>query len=145
MPIISSTRARIRSFIFVPVMLWHTSWSWYQLKESEGFIQGKGLLCFDRVFWTVTAWKDIDSMYLYRDQKAHSQAMPWLSKISDEVSFAYWEKDDYSLPSWKYIHSHMSKNARFYPLNEGSFNHNNKIICAPRIFQEYFISSSIKS
>lgn len=120
-------------------MFWHTYWSWEQLKSTEGLIQAKGLLDYERAFWTLTAWEDIQSMHLYRDKNAHRVAMPWLSKIADEISFVYWEQKNFSLPDWKDTHSRMATNGRFYPLKNCSYNHSRKIITNPRILKEFFI------
>lgn len=139
MPIISSTRARIRYNLFLPVMWWHTYWSWQQLKQTDGFIQAKGLLDLDRTFWTLTAWQDLKDMYLYRDNNAHRVAMPKLSAIADEISFVYWQQEDYSLPDWETTHSRMLAQGRFYPIENCSSNHAKKIVATPHIVKEYSI------
>jgi heme-degrading monooxygenase HmoA len=78
MPLISVTRLRVRSFIYLPQFFWDTFKSTRQAEHSVGFLGGRLLVNRKNVFWTMTAWKDEAAMNAFRIGGAHRKAMPKL-------------------------------------------------------------------
>ena len=58
MALISVTRLRVRSFIYLPAFFWDAFKSIRQAEHSIGFLGGRLLVNGKNVFWTMTAWTD---------------------------------------------------------------------------------------
>jgi hypothetical protein len=86
MALISVTRLRVRSFIYLPQFFWHTFKSIRQAERSSGFLGGRLLVNAKNVFWTMTAWKDQAAMNAYRTGGAHRRAMPKLLNWCNEAA-----------------------------------------------------------
>jgi hypothetical protein len=85
---ISVTRLRIRRKRYLPAFFLHFFLSKRQLRRSDGFVEGYTALGRGFVFWTVTAWRDEQSMRAYRRVDAHLRAMPKLMDWCDEAAVA---------------------------------------------------------
>lgn len=77
---------------------------------------GKLLADRNRAFWTMTMWKDIDSMREFRDSRPHAAVMPKAARWCDEASVVHWETQADKLPSWDEAHRHMSESGKPSPL-----------------------------
>src|SRR2546430_333120 len=99
MAIVSITRLRLRSVLFLPRFLWLNERVVRQIVRSPGFREGKLLLDAHLTFWTMTSWDDEASMRAYRDAGAHRAAMPKLASWCDESSLARFD-DRADLPTW---------------------------------------------
>jgi hypothetical protein len=97
---LSLTRLRIRSVRYLPLFALYTTRSLRQAKRAPGFHSGKLLPDRNWVFWTMTAWRDMDAMRRFITSGAHKSAMPHLLDWCDEASVAHWEQEGLSLPSW---------------------------------------------
>ena len=76
MAIISVTRLRLRSLWYLPGFILWARRTARQARKAEGNL-GVGLLKDARLaFWTKTAWKDEDSMRLYKYSEPHRMD-PW--------------------------------------------------------------------
>ncbi|TPW26210.1 DUF3291 domain-containing protein [Pararhizobium mangrovi] len=98
MAFVSVTRLRIRALRFLPRFVIHTLGSRRQCARSPGFLSGAVFAGGRRSFWTVTAWKDRESMRAYMTDGAHRIAMPHLLEWCDEASVVHWEQSDDALP-----------------------------------------------
>jgi hypothetical protein len=101
MALISVTRLRIRSFIYLPQFLWDTFKSMRQAERSSGFLGGRLLINAKNVFWTMTAWKDEAAMNAYRTGGAHRRAMPKLLNWCNEAAVVHWTQDPQKSPFGK--------------------------------------------
>src|SRR5271166_780556 len=101
MPLISITRLRVRSFLFLPGFLWDTFQSVRQVQHSPGFLGGRLLFNAGGVFWTMTVWQDESAMNAYRTGGAHRKAMPKLLNWCDEAAVVHWTKDWLEIPDWE--------------------------------------------
>jgi heme-degrading monooxygenase HmoA len=107
MPLISVTRLRVRSFLFLPQFLWDTIKSVRQVERSNGFLGGRLLVNAGYVFWTMTAWQDESAMKAYRTGGAHRKAMPQLLDWCDEAAVVHWIQQSAEIPMWPEAHQHM--------------------------------------
>ena len=136
MVLISGTRFRIRSPLYLIMVGWHSYWSYKQLSRADGFLDSKFLRETNwSVFWSVTAWKNKSCMNCYKNIGAHRQAMPWLSLMCNEASLVHWEQEDATLPDWQTVRKRMLENGRFYNLSNPSKNHVEHYITFPQISQ----------
>jgi hypothetical protein len=117
MALISVTRLRVRSFIYLPQFLRDTFKSMRQAEHSLGFLGGRLLVNAKNVFWTITAWKDEVAMNAYRTAGAHRSAMPKLLNWCDEAAVVHWNQESPELPSWQDAYRLMVKDGKLSKVN----------------------------
>jgi hypothetical protein len=120
MVLISVTRLRVRSFIFLPQFLWNTFKSMRQVERSSGFLGGRLLVNAKNVFWTMTAWKDEAAMNAYRIGGAHRRAMPKLLHWCNEAAVVHWTQESSEIPFWHEVQVRMAKEGRPSKVNHPS-------------------------
>jgi hypothetical protein len=120
MVLISVTRLRVRSFIFLPQFLWNTFKTMRQVERSPGFLGGRLLVNAKNVFWTMTAWKDEAAMNPYRIGGAHRRAMPKLLNWCNEAAVAHWTQESSEIPFWHEVPVRMAKEGRPSKVNDPS-------------------------
>jgi hypothetical protein len=120
MVLISVTRLRIRSYLFLPQFLWHAFKSTQQVIRAEGFLGGKTLVNPGKVFWTLTAWESEAAMNAYRTHAAHREAMPKLLHWCDEATVVHWTQETFDLPTWQDAHQRMVTSGRTSKVNHPS-------------------------
>lgn len=140
MTIISGTRFRLRSPLYLILVFWHSHWSSKQLSRADGFLGVKFLREANwSIFWSVTAWQNESCMNHYKNTGAHRQAMPWLSLMCNEASLVHWVQEDATIPDWQTVHKLMLEHGRFYNLPNPSKNHTKHYITLPQISNVYDI------
>lgn len=117
MRIISVTRLRLRSFRFLLSLFLQMRKLRRSLREAPGFLLGKLLADGCRTFWTMTLWKDAESMLAYRDSGLHKAVMPYAARWCDEASVVNWETESEELPHWEEAYRRMSESGKPSPLN----------------------------
>jgi len=79
------------------------------LEKTPGFLMGKLLADRHRTFWTMSAWKDIDSMLAFRNSRVHRAVMPNAARWCDEASVVHWETQAEELPEWDEAYRQMAE------------------------------------
>ena len=133
MPLISGTRLRVRSPIYLPQFLWGNEMSARQLARSPGFLGGGLLVDRGRAFWTVTAWEDEAAMRAYRNTGAHREVMPKLLKWCDEATVVRWNQEGAALPDWAELHRRMISEGKVSKVNHPSPRHAARQFPEPRV------------
>ena len=100
MPLVSITRFRVRAWWFVPMFAFYAQRSIAQIRNANGCIALALLKDKNRVFWTMTMWKDECSMKAYMTSGAQRKAMPGLADWADEASVVHWYQDHPERPDW---------------------------------------------
>ena len=118
--LISVTRLRVRSFVYLPEFIWHTFRSASQAEHTRGFLGGRMLINAKNVYWTLTAWDGDDAMNQFRTAAAHRRAMPKLLNFCDEASVVHWSQETAELPSWEESHRRMVMEGRSSKVNHPS-------------------------
>jgi Domain of unknown function (DUF3291) len=121
--IISVTRLRLRSIRFLPSLYWVARKLRQSLEKAPGFLIGKFLADRNRVFWTMSVWKDVDSMRAFRNSRVHAAVMPNVTRWCDEASVVHWETEAGELPEWNEAHRRMSESGKPVPLKFQSADH----------------------
>jgi hypothetical protein len=132
MALISVTRLRIRSFIYLPPFLWDTFKSIRQAERSIGFLGGRLLVNSNYVYWTMTAWKDEAAMNAFRASGAHRKAMPKLLNWCDEAAVVHWTQESPGIPSWQEAHQGMAGGGKPSKVNHPSPAQASKHVPAPK-------------
>jgi hypothetical protein len=112
MAIISVTRLRLRSVLFLPSFLWYTRRSVQQAQRTPGNLgvrirRTKGL-----VFWTLAMWRDNQAIRAFVPASPHREAVRNLPHWCDEAAFADWEQDKTDWPSWEIAQEKLATTAR---------------------------------
>jgi len=131
MPLISVTRLRVRSLIYLPAFLWDTFQSVRQAERSSGFLGGRLLVNSRFVFWTMTAWEDEAAMNAFRTGGAHRRAMPKLLNWCNEAAVVHWTQDSPEIPAWQQAQQHMSEKGKLSKVNHPSAAQASQQIPAP--------------
>jgi hypothetical protein len=114
--IISVTRLRVRSIRFLPSLWWQIWKLRRSLEKAPGFLMGKLLADRNLAFWSMTMWKDIDSMRAFRNSALHAAVIPKAARWCDEASVVHWETQADKLPGWDEAHRRMSESGKPSPL-----------------------------
>ncbi len=120
MALISVTRLRVRSFIYLPQFFWHAFKSMRQAERSSDFLGGRLLVNAENVFWTMTAWKDQAAMNAYRTGGAHRRAMPKLLNWCNEAAVVHWTQESLEIPSWREAYQRMAEEGKPSKVNHPS-------------------------
>ena len=86
------------------------------VEKAPGFLMGKLLADRNRAFWTMTMWKDIESMRAFRNSRLHVAVIPKAARWCDEASFVHWETQAVELPDWEEAHRRMSESGKPSPV-----------------------------
>lgn len=116
MPYLTITRLRLKSRWMTPKFLIANEPIFQQLMNSDGYLDGKTLLDFGRGAWTLTLWKDAESMRNFYQSGAHRSMMPLLDHYADEGANRTVEVGQYTLPSWKKARDILAAGAKFSQL-----------------------------
>ena len=100
MPLISVTRFRSRSLVFLPLFALHTNGAIGQARRADGLLSGAVQRQTDGSFWTLSVWRDETAMHAYVASGAHRLAMPHLRDWAVEASVVRWVADSPALPTW---------------------------------------------
>ncbi len=99
MPLVSLTRLRLRSFLYLLPFAWQSHRISRQAERAAGFIAGQVYGDPQRVtFWTATIWESEDAMRAFRGSGAHQPAMLKLGHWCDEASVVHWNQPGSQIP-----------------------------------------------
>lgn len=131
MALISVTRLRIRSARFLPPFIWYSVLSLRQARRARGNVKAEVFRAAGNAFWTLTSWRDIESMRAYIKDGAHRRAMPKLLEWCDEAAVVHWEQEGAELPARDEAHRRMVAEGRPSKVNHPSPRHTAHEIPAP--------------
>ena len=123
MPLISVTRFRSRSVVFLPLFALHASRSMGQARKADGLLSGAVQRQTDGSFWTMTVWRDERAMHAYVASGSHRSAMPHLRDWAVEASVVRWIADSPVLPTWDEAARRMRDEGRSSKLRHAGPDH----------------------
>jgi hypothetical protein len=112
MAVVSITRLRLRSPLFLPAFLWRAEASRRQAIRAHGCLGADVRSERFKVFWTRTLWRDRDALVAYIATGPHRAAMPKLASWCDEAAVARWEVEGEALPDWAEVERRMREDGR---------------------------------
>lgn len=132
MPIVSITRLRVRSWIFLPAFFLRALRIGGQAKSAPGNLAVKILNDRRHTFWTCTSWESEDAMRSFMLAPPHGPAMRRLLQWCDEASLVHWSQPGQELPTWTEAHKRLQCSGRRSKVNHPSEDHNRYVIAPPR-------------
>src|SRR4051794_19367114 len=133
MPIVSVTRLRVRSWIFLPAFFLRSIRITLQVKNAPGNLGVKFLNDRRKTFWTCTSWDSEAAMKSFMLANPHGPAMRKLLEWCDEASVVHWSQSAPELPGWTQAHARMQSEGRPSKVNYPSENHRRFVIDAPYV------------
>src|SRR5262245_38003505 len=112
MAFVATTRLRLRSWRFVPGLLWYALRSRRQARLAPGNLGARTLSEASCTFWTCTVWRDHDAMSAFMNSGAHRSAMRRLPEWCDEASVVDWHQDGSEPPDWSEVYRRMQSEGR---------------------------------
>src|SRR5277367_2472492 len=104
MPIVSITRLRVRSWLYLPAFFVQALRSVSQAAKAEGSLAVKILRDRKKTFWTATSWSSDSAMRAFMLTNPHKSAMRRLPGWCDEAALVHWSQDGPELPTWEEGH-----------------------------------------
>lgn len=132
MPIISVTRLRVRSWMFLPAFLMRALRIGKQARNAPGNLGAKVLNDRHRTFWTSTSWESEAAMRAFMLAPPHGPAMRKLLEWCDEASVVHWQQAGSELPGWTEAHDRMQREGRTSKVNHPSKDQVRFVIAPPR-------------
>ena len=121
--IVSVTRLRVRSVLFLLPFVFRAFQSRRQVVRSPGFLGGRLMIDTERAFWTLTAWDSERTMREYRGSGAHKDVMPRLADWCDEAAVVHWTTEGAEIPAWAEAAARMRREGRPSRVAHPSSNH----------------------
>jgi hypothetical protein len=122
-PLVSVTRFRARSMLFLPLFMIHAQRCIGQLHGADGFLAGTMRRDSDLALWTMTLWRDEQAMRSYVESGAHGRAMPHLADWGAEASTVRWTPGSAALPEWEEAVSRLRAQGLAVPLRHAGPHH----------------------
>lgn len=116
MALISVTRLRLRSPLYLPAFFGYAIPSTAQAKRAPGNLNTRTRRRAKNAFWTLTVWESETAMRAYMNSGSHRQAMPKLAQWCDEASVVHWQQDNMELPTWQEAEQRMVQAGRITQL-----------------------------
>lgn len=113
MPYLTVTRLHLKSRLMTPKFLIANEPIFQELMQSNGYLNGKTLLDFGGGAWTISLWKDMESMQQFYLSGTHRKIMPMLDYYADEGANRTIEYGLYKLPNWKQARDLLAEGAKF--------------------------------
>ena len=120
MPVVSVTRLRVRSWLFMPAFIVSAIGIGRQAAKAEGCLGAKVLRDRRRAFWTCTCWGSEAAMKAFMLDGRHGESMRKLMNWCDEASVAHWAQESDEMPTWSEAHRRMLRHGRASKVNHPS-------------------------
>jgi hypothetical protein len=123
MPIISITRLRVRSWIYLLPFFARTMRIGRQARDAQGNLAVRVFADQRRTFWTSTCWDSEASMRTFMLAPPHGPTMRKLLEWCDEAALVHWTQPETELPSWDDAHRRLIAEGRPSKVNHPSAAH----------------------
>ena len=117
MAIVSITRLRVRSWLYLAPFLFYALGSSRQAKHSPGNLAVSLLRDSDLTFWTRTVWTNESTMKQFMLAGTHRKAMRKLLEWCDEAALVSWEQESDREPTWDEAHRNLQAQGRRSKVN----------------------------
>ena len=138
MAFVSLTRLRLHSWRSYPAFGFWVIRSVWQSLQADGLLGLQLLRDRHHAFWTLTLWRDRQSMEAFRNRSAHGHAMGHLAQWCDESAAAHWSISEAELrqasrPNWVELQQRLMQLGHFAALPMATDSHRARLIPAPAV------------
>lgn len=133
MPVVSITRLRVRSWIYLPSFFLAAVRIALQAKQTGGSLEVKVLRDRRNVFWTGTSWDSEASVRAFMHAKPHGPVMRKLLEWCDEAALVHWNQPSGELPAWEEAHRRILQEGRRSKVNHPSAAHTAHVLPPPTV------------
>ena len=123
MPVVSTTRLRVRLWRYLPGFMLYAFRSARQAMKAEGNLAVLVLKERNWTFWTATIWTTDAAMKKLMLGGAHGKAMRELLNWCDEASLVRWTQENNDLPAWQEAYRRLQSEGRRSKVNHPSAAH----------------------
>ena len=123
MPVISITRLRVRSWVYLPAFFTRVMRVAMQARGAQGNLAVRILADKRRTFWTSTLWESESTMRAFMLATPHGPTMRKLLEWCDEASLIHWTQPGVDLPAWPEAHRRLIAEGRRSKVNHPSAAH----------------------
>ena len=131
MSLISVTRLRVRSWLYLPAFFVQANRSAKQAAAAPGNLAVRLLADRRFAFWTMTAWPNEAAMKAFMQGSPHGPVMRKLMDWCDEAAIVHWTQENASLPGWDQAHQRMQQEGRRSKVHHPSAAYTAFVIPAP--------------
>lgn len=132
MAIVSITRLRVRSWLYLAPFLFYALRSSRQAKHSPGNLAVSLLRDIDLTFWSCTVWTAESTMKGFMLAGVHRNAMQKPLEWCDEAALVRWEQESDQQPTWDEAHRNLQAQGRRSKVSHPSRAHESFKIRPPR-------------
>jgi hypothetical protein len=113
MPLVSLTRLRLRSFLYLLPFAWQSNRVARQAERAAGFVAGEVYGDPQRLtFWTATIWESEAAMRDFRGSGVHQTVLPKFAHWCDEGSVLHWNQPGSEIPNSEIVLRRMQAEGR---------------------------------
>jgi hypothetical protein len=131
MNLVSVTRLRLRKIRFLPGFAWFAILSSIQSKKAEGNLETLTVKDRGLVFWTITVWRNLETMRAFRNSGNHRTAMPKLVEWCDEATYVHWEQESDTAPDLSTAYTKLVNEGVVTKVKYPSENNSTRTFLAP--------------
>ena len=133
MPVVSITRLRVRSWVYLPAFFVRSFRAARQAVAADGNLAVRLLSDRHKTFWTGTIWSNEAAVKSFMHSGAHGGVMRKLLDWCDEAALVHWTQESSEFPSWEEAYRRLQKEGRTSKLYHPSAAHTAFEIAAPKI------------
>jgi len=145
MAIVSITRLRVRSWVYMPAFVIQAACTSKQAAAAEGNLAVRVLREPGNIFWTATSWSSAQAVTAYMLAAPHGPVMKKLMVWCDEAAVVRWEQDSAELPAWDKAHRRLQQEGRLSKVHHPSPAHTAHAFPAPASSRSGERRSAIRS
>lgn len=120
MPVISITRLRVRSWVYLPAFYASAIRTARQARNAPGNLGVRIFADKRSTFWTSTSWESEAAVRAFMLAKPHGPIMRKLLEWCDEAALVRWTQAGPELPSWPEAHRRLIAEGRPSKVNHPS-------------------------
>jgi quinol monooxygenase YgiN len=131
MPVIVVTRLRLKDHSWEEEFYDAALAVMEQVNDSEGSLGSDALADENDVWWTLTAWQDLDSVQAFMSTEPFRSTMEMVDEWCDEATFVHWEQRSLDLPDWQTSFNRLVADGQAASLTHASEAHATRAFPAP--------------
>jgi len=131
MPVIVVTRLRLKDHSVEEEFSEAALAMMEEANGADGSLGSDALADENDVWWTLTAWNDLDAVQAFVNAEPFQSTMAMVDEWCDEATFVYWEQNTPDLPDWQTSFTRLVADGQSASLTHASAAHATRAFPAP--------------